>query len=330
MDKKIFTILKKKHFILLGVLFTIALTAINTNTRAQAQASWESYTTDDPVTSSDDDGYYDRDLTTTFPNGINFGGTDYNSLYVGTNGYITFGQGNSSYTPEGIEGWGGSHSYPIIAAQYDDIDVGKGGNIYYDQYSDYLVITFENIAPYSTPVDYSDNGDTDNPDGNDLQIVLRKPADYSSSNKDFIIEIRYVDISWHVSSNVSGNATAGWSVGGTDGAWKETSYSNTDNFHYHEDNSNDSSDSEGVYAWNVEGGIVQSAPTIDQTTAPNNISYNSAESGGNIASDGGASITESGVVWSTSTAPTYSDSYSADGGTSTGSFSSSITDLNPN
>jgi hypothetical protein len=329
MHTKIFTIPKKRYFILLGLIFAIVL--ITTSAKTHAQTSWESYTTGDLVTSSDDDGSYEKSLTTTFPDGINFGGTNYNNLYVGTNGYITFGQGNSSFSPEGIEGWGDSHSYPIIAAQYDDIDVGNGGNIYYDQYSDYLVITFENIAPYSTPVLYSDNDDLDNPDGNDLQIVLRKPADYSSSNKDFIIEIRYVDISWHVAAINSGNnATAGWSVGGTDGAWKETSYSNTDNFHYHEDNSNDFSSSLGVYAWDVEGGVVQSAPTVDQTTAPDNISYNSAESGGNIASDGGASITESGVVWSTSTTPTYSDNYSADGGASTGSFSSSITGLDPN
>ncbi len=66
-------------------------------------------------------------------------------------------------------------------------------------------------------------------------------------------------------------------------------------------------------------------PTLT-TTAASSILINSASSGGNITSDGGASVTEKGVCWSTSINPTIGDSKTSDG-TGTGSFSSSITSL---
>ena len=69
-------------------------------------------------------------------------------------------------------------------------------------------------------------------------------------------------------------------------------------------------------------------PTVT-TTAVSSITSNSASSGGNITSDGGASVTARGVCWSTSANPTTSDSHTSDG-TGTGSFTSSITGLSPN
>ena len=48
-------------------------------------------------------------------------------------------------------------------------------------------------------------------------------------------------------------------------------------------------------------------PTI-LTTAASEITNNSATVGGNITSDGGASVTVRGVCWSTTTNPSLSDS----------------------
>ena len=48
--------------------------------------------------------------------------------------------------------------------------------------------------------------------------------------------------------------------------------------------------------------------------------------GGNVTSDGGATVTERGVCWSTSSNPTLSDSHTTNG-TGTGSFTSSLTGL---
>ena len=68
-------------------------------------------------------------------------------------------------------------------------------------------------------------------------------------------------------------------------------------------------------------------PTVT-TTSASSITHNSTSSGGNVTSDGGASITARGVCWSTSANPTTADSHTTDG-TGTGSFSSSITGLSP-
>ena len=269
-----------------------------------------------------DDGSSQVDLTSVFPYGINFGGTDYYDLYVGTNGYVTFGSGHSSYSPQGIAGW--NTGYPIIAAQFDDLDPGNGGDVYYYQNTsnDYIVATYVNVEPYNTPVEWGYG-----PDGTSLQIILRKPSDYSSSNKDFIIEVRYNDIGWHQAAINSSPPTAGWSTGDQT-TYAEMPYSGSTNFHLNESNSNIGQT--GVYQWDVEGGVVQSPPTVNETSSISSVTYNSAESGGNVSSDGGASVTERGTVWSTSSPPFYSDNYSADGGSGTGSFNSSISGLSPN
>lgn len=75
------------------------------------------------VTNSDD-SYQNVSITSVFPSGIRFGNTTYTSMYVGSNGYVTFGHGNSGFSPTGIQAYTRG---PIIAAQYDDLDPRKGG-----------------------------------------------------------------------------------------------------------------------------------------------------------------------------------------------------------
>ena len=52
-------------------------------------------------------------------------------------------------------------------------------------------------------------------------------------------------------------------------------------------------------------------PPMVTTSAPTNVSYTSASAGGNVTSDGGATITERGVVYDTSPNPTTSNSKKA-------------------
>jgi uncharacterized protein (TIGR02145 family) len=65
------------------------------------------------------------------------------------------------------------------------------------------------------------------------------------------------------------------------------------------------------------------------TTAVSGITQTTAQSGGNITSDGGATVTARGVCWSTNPTPTIADSKSSDGA-GTGSFVSSIVSLTGN
>ena len=72
---------------------------------------------------------------------------------------------------------------------------------------------------------------------------------------------------------------------------------------------------------------LKTAPVVS-ITAASSITSNSASAGGNVSADGGATVTSRGVCWSTGQNPTTSDSKTSDG-TGVGSFSSSITGLNP-
>ena len=64
------------------------------------------------------------------------------------------------------------------------------------------------------------------------------------------------------------------------------------------------------------------------TTAASSVTSTGASSGGNVTSDGGASVSARGVCWSTSSNPTTSNDKTPNG-TGTGSFTSTITGLNP-
>jgi hypothetical protein len=68
-------------------------------------------------------------------------------------------------------------------------------------------------------------------------------------------------------------------------------------------------------------------PTVN-TTVVSNITSTSADSGGNVTSDGGAAVTARGVCWSTSPNPTTADSTTSNG-TGTGAFTSNMTGLSP-
>jgi len=91
-----------------------------------------------------------------------------------------------------------------------------------------------------------------------------------------------------------------------------------------------------AYATNSEGTAYSSQSTFTTlalapvltTTEISAVTSTSANSGGNILNDGGSPITARGVCWSTSQNPTTASSKTSDG-TGTGSFTSSITGLNP-
>ncbi len=69
---------------------------------------------------------------------------------------------------------------------------------------------------------------------------------------------------------------------------------------------------------------------VTVTTAQmQNITQTTATCGGNVSSDGGATVTARGVCWSTSQNPTVSDSHTTDG-SGIGSFTSNITGLTEN
>jgi uncharacterized protein (TIGR02145 family) len=75
---------------------------------------------------------------------------------------------------------------------------------------------------------------------------------------------------------------------------------------------------------NTTGPTVR-GPTVT-TASVTNLTQSTAECGGNVTSDGGATVTSRGVCWSTNANPTVADSKTTDG-SGTGGFTSSITGL---
>lgn len=72
---------------------------------------------------NDDDSSEEVDL----PFELKFYGNPYSSLYVNNNGNVTFGEGQSEYTPEDLTG---ETARPIIAPFFADVDTsGEGSNV---------------------------------------------------------------------------------------------------------------------------------------------------------------------------------------------------------
>jgi hypothetical protein len=73
--------------------------------------------------------------------------------------------------------------------------------------------------------------------------------------------------------------------------------------------------------------ITQTTPTVSVTATPTSITTSSAVGGGTILINGGATITTSGLVWGASTNPTIALPTKTTNGTTSGTFTSSITGL---
>jgi len=82
------------------------------------------------------------------------------------------------------------------------------------------------------------------------------------------------------------------------------------------------------WSFNVGVGTDLNIPTLT-TQAISNITQTTATSGGNITDDGGSTITARGVCYSTNPNPTTTDNTTNDGA-GAGTFTSNLTDLQPN
>jgi len=79
--------------------------------------------------------------------------TSYESLYISSNGILTFGQGNDSYSNQPIP----STQSPLnmIAPFWDDLNPRDGGTIYYQTFDDRVIFQFTNVVGYSGPGAYT-------------------------------------------------------------------------------------------------------------------------------------------------------------------------------
>ena len=180
-----------------------------------------------------DDGSVNVNITSVFGGaGLNLYGNSYTSLFVNTNGLITFGSAEPTFTPTNLTALG----QPSIAPFWTDIDIRKGGEIYWDldPVSGTFIVTWLNVAAY--------NG----PGTNSFQLVMT-----SLGGGDFGVDLIYNSIGFTNGNN--GQATVGISNGTTSQTLIEGS-GNAAFLSSYASNDFDTNDPIGVYSMQFEAG----------------------------------------------------------------------------
>ncbi len=97
-----------------------------------------------PSFTNEDDGY----ATVSLGSGhtVSLYGTSYSTFYIGSNGYITFGSGDSEWD----ESLGEHFSRPRISGLYDDFSPQNGGGVWWEEFDDRVAVTWLDVPEYTT------------------------------------------------------------------------------------------------------------------------------------------------------------------------------------
>ena len=96
------------------------------------------------VLSLEDDDYEQVSLSAGV---VSLYGEDFDSLFVGSNGYITFGIGDTQY----VENLDNHFMFKRISGLFDDLSPNLGGQVSWKELPDRAVVTFENVPEYYVP-----------------------------------------------------------------------------------------------------------------------------------------------------------------------------------
>lgn len=92
-----------------------------------------------------------QEVLLTSPNTVTFYGQTYDRIYVGANGYLTFGAGDTSWTPSAQDHF----DLPRLSGQFYDWEPDDGGTVTVDEFlmaGGYAVaVTFEDVPHYNNP-----------------------------------------------------------------------------------------------------------------------------------------------------------------------------------
>lgn len=176
------------------------MAAINTGLGGPQGVGEGSFLATPLVAGNYDDGSILVNITSVFgPAGINYFGTNYTSIYINTNGLITFAAPVTTYTPTPLA----SLPNPAIAVFWSDVDIRAGSatgtnNIYWDldPATNRVTITWLGVRPY--------NGTAGT---NTFQLVLEHTHDGN-----FEIDFIYQRVQW--TNGYTGVAQTGMTDGG--------------------------------------------------------------------------------------------------------------------
>lgn len=217
-----------------------------------------------------DDGSFLLNITSVFESGINFYGTTYTSLYINTNGNLTFGTGLSTYTPAGISGV----TTPMIAPFFADVDArgtngtaspggtsAGTGQIWYDldTVNDIVTITWDDVGFY--------NQNRTNVNAFQVQLIDLGAGEWT-------VRFLYEQIAWTAGQASGGNtsglggttATAGFTAGnGTDFYELPTSGNQTAMLNLDVNNGNQGE--EGTWEWLASNDTILDLTITGQSVA---------------------------------------------------------------
>lgn len=134
------------------------------------------------------------DLTVAFPNGLDYFGQRFTSLFVNNNGSVTFGQAMGSYTPSAFPLVGTR----MIAPFWADVDTRGGGRparngVYWDVRPGRVVVTWYRVGYYSAHNDLE----------NTFQLVIESNEQLEEDHV-WRVELRYARCEW-----TTGDASGG-------------------------------------------------------------------------------------------------------------------------
>lgn len=202
-----------------------------------------------------DDGYTPLSIGAVFGGGLNFYGTTWTSLFVNTNGSVSFGNGLLAYSP-GTVAYGPT---PVIAPFWADIDTRSGalqgqesGDIHVDldAANRILTVTWDRVNSYDR------NGSAQN--SFQLQIFGR-------GGGDFDIVFRYEAINWSAAADGM-NAIAGISAG--DGRYFHMPVAGNGAALLALDATVGNSGTTGLWIWQSRGGVISPGTGGSGTITP--------------------------------------------------------------
>jgi len=175
--------------------------------------SWVSTSTATGITGDDQSKQF------TLPFTFNFYGTNYTSVYVCSNGFLSFTSNSTAYNPSPIPNTGVPNA--IIAPLWRDLNPSAGGTITYYSGSDKFVVTWNGIKNYASP---------NNPQT--FQVILYPNGEivfqYNSITNDVTttrgIENADGTKGLPYSTNPSNGTAVKFTPSGSSGTWTEVSY----------------------------------------------------------------------------------------------------------
>ncbi|MGE0789857.1 MAG: nidogen-like domain-containing protein [Sandaracinaceae bacterium] len=150
---------------------------------------------------NDDGSTSEIDMRSAFPNGLEYFGQRFHTVFVNNNGSVTFGGATGTFTPQRFPVSGNR----MIAPFWADVDTRGGGRpsrngVYYDLSPGQMVVTWHNVGFYPN----------DNSRENSFQLIIMSNPTLDEDNL-WKVQFRYNRCEWTTGGASGGSGGLGGS-----------------------------------------------------------------------------------------------------------------------